>query len=148
MQVVGLDGKEGVYRVPARTNLKEFLRWVGIPADGVDTVGLQDWTCLDFQDSSGKLPPRVGPMRESVKYLLGQPMDLNRAGVRDLVILPGIGPGLAKRIVMERSRRGPFLSPSDLARVKGIPRKTLEGIKPFLVVATEASWPAREGRLR
>jgi competence ComEA-like helix-hairpin-helix protein len=49
---------------------------------------------------------------------------INRASARDLEALPGIGPSLAKRIVEEREKAGPFRSPRDLLRVKGIgPKK-------------------------
>jgi competence ComEA-like helix-hairpin-helix protein len=49
---------------------------------------------------------------------------INRASGRDLEALPGIGPSLAKRIVEEREKSGPFRSPRDLLRVKGIgPKK-------------------------
>lgn len=145
VQVLGLEGREGVYRVADSMSLREFLSSIGLSGDPVDGVELQDWTCLDFRDSSGKMPPKVGRMRESAKYLLGCPMDLNRAGMRDLMMLPGIGPSLARRIVRERERGGPFASPADLTRVKGIPKKTLEGIKPFLLVATEPVQTPQEG---
>jgi competence ComEA-like helix-hairpin-helix protein len=49
---------------------------------------------------------------------------INRASALDLEALPGIGPALAKRIVEEREKAGPFRSPRDLLRVKGIgPKK-------------------------
>jgi competence protein ComEA len=49
---------------------------------------------------------------------------INRASALDLEALPGIGPALAKRIVEERGKAGPFRSPRDLLRVKGIgPKK-------------------------
>jgi competence protein ComEA len=49
---------------------------------------------------------------------------INRASARDLESLPGIGPALAKRIVEERERAGPYRSPRDLLRVHGIgPKK-------------------------
>lgn len=145
VQVLGLEGREGVYRVPDSMSIREFLGRIGLSGEGVDAFELQDWTCLDFRDSSVKTPPKVGRMRESAKYLLGYPMDLNRAEMRDLMMLPGIGPSLARRIVRERGKGGPFASPADLARVKGIPKNTLEGIKPFLVVATEPVEAPSEG---
>lgn len=52
--------------------------------------------------------------------LMGIPVDVNRADVDELRSLPGIGPGLARRIVADRNERGPFLGPEDLRRVKGI----------------------------
>ncbi len=49
---------------------------------------------------------------------------INRASALDLEALPGVGPALAKRIVEEREKAGPFRSPRDLLRVKGIgPKK-------------------------
>ncbi len=49
---------------------------------------------------------------------------INRASARDLEALPGVGPALAKRMVEERERSGPYRSSRDLLRVKGIgPKK-------------------------
>lgn len=47
-------------------------------------------------------------------------IDLNRAGEQDLETLPGIGPTLARRIVGDRLKNGPFASVADLERVSGI----------------------------
>ena len=49
-----------------------------------------------------------------------QVVDLNRAGVRELDALPGIGPVLAARIVAHRERHGPFRRPEELLAVRGI----------------------------
>lgn len=54
---------------------------------------------------------------------------INRASARDLEALPGIGPSLAKRIVEERESGGPFHSPRDLLRVKGIGPKKQSAIQ-------------------
>jgi len=45
---------------------------------------------------------------------------VNRATAAELEALPGIGPALARAIVEERARGGPFRSAADLARVPGI----------------------------
>lgn len=56
-------------------------------------------------------------------------IDLNRAGLQELSLLPGVGPVLAKRIVEDRSRLGSFDSPDSLRRVPGIGAKTVELIR-------------------
>ncbi|MCE9533316.1 MAG: ComEA family DNA-binding protein [Planctomycetes bacterium] len=60
-------------------------------------------------------------------------IDLNKAGVADFMRIPGIGPVLAQRIVEERKQK-PFAMIDDLRRVSGIGVKTLDKIKPYVVV--------------
>jgi competence ComEA-like helix-hairpin-helix protein len=59
-------------------------------------------------------------------------IDLDRATARELERLPGIGPGLAARILADRAERGPYGTPEALLRVKGIGPRTLERIRPYL----------------
>jgi competence protein ComEA len=51
---------------------------------------------------------------------LAEPIDLNTADLAALDSLPGIGPGTARAILEERTRRGGFRSTRDLLRVPGI----------------------------
>jgi competence ComEA-like helix-hairpin-helix protein len=64
--------------------------------------------------------------------LEGGRIRVNDASARDLETLPGIGPSLARRIVEERSARGPFRRPDDLLRVKGIGPKTLRRLIDYV----------------
>ncbi|RUM87585.1 MAG: hypothetical protein DSZ24_05840 [Thermodesulfatator sp.] len=59
-------------------------------------------------------------------------LDPNRASVKELEELPGIGPTLARRIVEYRERHGPFRHPEDLLAVKGIGPRRLERLLPYL----------------
>jgi competence ComEA-like helix-hairpin-helix protein len=62
------------------------------------------------------------------------PLDLNLASQDDLARLPGIGRGLAARIVDSRARRGTFESVDDLRRVRGIGEMTLTRLRPLLAI--------------
>lgn len=64
----------------------------------------------------------------------GNPININTAGVEELDQLVGIGPALARRIVEDRQRRGPFARPEDLIRVAGIGPKNLAKIMPRICV--------------
>mgnify|MGYP002641869940 CR=1 FL=1 len=68
------------------------------------------------EDCSATITLAPAPTR----LALGLRLDLNRATEQDLSALPRIGPALARRIVADRSRRGPFASVEALNRVKGI----------------------------
>ncbi len=61
-------------------------------------------------------------------------IDINSATKNDLVKLPHIGPVTARNILEYRRNNGPFRSIGDLLKVKRIGPKTLEKIRPFLVV--------------
>ena len=63
-------------------------------------------------------------------------VDINTAGAAELERLPGIGPGLAQRIVEDRARVGRFEHPEDLSRVKGIGPKTYETLQEDIAVTT------------
>ena|GEM_PF-1447403 len=69
-------------------------------------------------------PEAIGERRASLPrgaagLLLGRPVDVNAATEEELQALPGIGPGLARGLVEDRERRGPFRSLDELLRVRG-----------------------------
>jgi competence protein ComEA len=70
----------------------------------------------------------------SPALLPGGQLDLNRASLAELEMLPGIGPAKAAAIVEDRERNGPFQSVGDLDRVKGFGAKTVEKLEPYLAV--------------
>lgn len=75
-----------------------------------------------WQSAGGR---RVGP-RPRIAPLLP---DVNSAPESQLRLLPGIGPARAAAIADERAAGGPFRALSDLERVKGIGKVTVEGLK-------------------
>jgi len=60
------------------------------------------------------------------------PIDINAAAASELETLPGIGAGLAERIVSYRDLNGPFAAADDLLDVGGMTQKRLDEIEPFL----------------
>ncbi len=79
-----------------------------------------------------RLTIESGPLSIKSLWILGRPIPVNQAKAEDLDRLPGIGPGLAQRIVAYREQQGPFPDLESLMEVKGIKEKTLEKIRPFL----------------
>jgi len=60
------------------------------------------------------------------------PLSLNTATVTELACLPGIGPGLAARIVSHRTARGPFREVKELQQVPGFGPVRLARLAPLL----------------
>jgi competence protein ComEA len=62
-------------------------------------------------------------------------VDLNRASVRELESLPAIGTVHARSIIASRNARGGrFRRLEDLLEIDGIGKKTLDAIRPYVVV--------------
>lgn len=59
-------------------------------------------------------------------------VSLNAGELADLEKLPGVGPGIAQRIIDYRTEHGPFQSLDELRNVKGIAEKRFAKIEPFL----------------
>ncbi len=88
------------------------------------------------------------PVRGPARLLFGEPLDLNRAPLESLSVLPGIGPVRAAAIVAARNRQR-FRSLDDLRAVYGIGPRTVAGLAGWVTVgppATEArAAPAPDG---
>jgi competence ComEA-like helix-hairpin-helix protein len=72
-------------------------------------------------------------------------IDPNRASAAELTRLPGIGPALAGRIVVDRDQNGAFRSPEALLRVPGIGPKTLARIRAYLSLPNAAGGDSLTG---
>lgn len=75
--------------------------------------------------------------RDSIKALSrplapGQRIDLDRAPVLEIARLPRVGVALAKRIVADRTARGPFGSLTGLDRVPGVGPGLLRALEPHV----------------
>ena len=65
-------------------------------------------------------------------------VNVNEADERELDRLPGVGPALARSIVEDRRRNGPFNSLSDLERVPGLGSSKVARLEPHVALPTGA----------
>lgn len=63
---------------------------------------------------------------------LGVPIGINSATLEDLLMLPGIGPKLAKKIIEYRKFKGRFKNPYELRKVHGIGQKKFKSIRQLI----------------
>ena len=77
---------------------------------------------------------QTAPLETSVTRRI----DVNLAGEPELLVLPQVGPVVARRIVEYRKAVGPFRKVEELLNVKGIGAKTLERLRPLITLGSPA----------
>lgn len=118
---VTVDGEvahPGVYRVPFRSRVVDVLALAGGMTAEAET------TLVDLAAPLGA-GDRVHVPSRSSENSIGRRISVNSAAFEQLLLLPGVGPVTAERIIAAR----PFPVIEDLLRVKGIGDKTLERLR-------------------
>ena len=141
VEVLGEVRNPGIQIFHHSPTLKESIEKAG---------GLKDVAFFDTDSSSealetGTLLTIVKESQDQIKVKLGRmearkllvfsiPLDLNRASMEDLCLIPGIGESLACEIVTYRERRKGFRSVDELKNVKGIGEKKWSDLKRYFTV--------------
>ncbi len=113
-----------VYPLRNETELRHLLSLYGISEpsiNGGDSILVREDRGVYVSQISGKR-----------RLALGIPIGINSASIEDLKALPGIGTELARRIVEYRQSNNGFRNIEELSMIKGIGKKRLERIRPFI----------------
>jgi hypothetical protein len=94
-----------------------------------------DGAWRDPQWLAERLPdlPPPPPPRHAAPLVLSGPVDPNTCPRDSLLLLPGVGPALADRILTARAQGVQFATPADLRAVKGIGPKLSARLAPWLL---------------
>lgn len=74
-------------------------------------------------------------LAEYLQLLAQQPININKAGIDELIKVPGINFKMAQSIVDYR-RKKPFESTSEITKIKGIGAATYSRISPYITVGS------------
>lgn len=130
VHVVGAVRTPGVVRLRDGTRVIDAVTAAGGALPRADLGALN--LAARLTDGARIVVPRVGETPPQLPGDVGVgagptaggggsgPIDVNRATAEALDALPGVGPATAAAIVREREANGPFRSPDDLERVRGI----------------------------
>ena len=106
-----------------------------LPSPRAESRPVSSGTPAKTTTTNGAAPrPEAGRASPAPANQDPRPLDLNRATATELARLPGVGPGLAQRIVDERERRGRFDSPEALRQVMGVGPKKLAALRDLVTV--------------
>lgn len=79
--------------------------------------------------------PVIGKMKAAECLALDLPLDLNKASLPELVLVPGIGEKTAARIIALREQKKGFHNLAELEEIKGIKGKKLAKLRKYLSLA-------------
>ena len=91
-----------------KSDLSEIVRTLGLSGQQQSDIDDKPIPCNCVVRLNSMRSARVEKMSGHHLVCAGQRIDVNTADVKDLTALPGIGPGLAMRIVQYRDQHGPF----------------------------------------
>lgn len=148
VHVAGAVVEPGVYRLDADARIQAALAAAGGPLVEADwnalnlaaplADGMRVYVPLIGEESPGELVSGGVPVAGAAgsgdvgSATPAGPIDINRADAPALEGLPGVGPATAAAIVAERERNGPFASPDDLERVRGIGPAKVEALRDLV----------------
>ena len=141
VEISGDVDQPGIYFFHTPPTLGEVLAraggWGGASGarDGPHSEFLRTGTLLTVaRTSDGNLRIHAGRMEARKLLVFFIPLDLNRASVDDLCLIPGVGKSLARDIVAYREKRKGFRTVGELRQVKGIGETKWEVLRTYVTV--------------
>jgi len=145
----GAVARPGLYTLPLHARVATLLDQAGLLASS-DPAALQ--LAAELRDGQQVIVPKKSVAAIATQAATGLlsstgtvtsgtpetvspgPIDVNSATLEQLESLPGIGPALAQRIIDYRNEHGPFASLDDLAEVRGISVRMVDGLRDLAIV--------------
>lgn len=122
----------GVVELPEGSRVVDAVAAAGgaLPGADLGAVNLAE----PLVDGGRVLIPGPGQTDGEAVAVADGRVRVNQATAAELETLPGVGPVLAERIVAYREQNGPFSTVEDLLGVSGIGERTLEELRPLVIV--------------
>jgi competence protein ComEA len=89
---------------------------------------------LEIKRQVLELSDTIAYVKKDISSLTEKSINLNTAGINELVKLPGIGEKTAEKIIQLRNERGKFKRLEELMDVRGIGEVKFNKIKKFLYI--------------
>ena len=146
--VVGAVAHPGVYSLPPGIRVKDVIQSAGGFLNEADQSAVNlaalliDGDQIRVPTQKVPTPSRVSPAPTNARSLTitpaatAGPININTATLDELATLPGIGPGLASRIIAYRQLNGAFKTKEDLMKVEGIGPVVFSKLKDRITVGS------------
>lgn len=124
---------QGIYWLPRNAKVCDLLQASGIgdleKFDGKILHGQLFTGNAVFVESDSQI--KVREMNNVDKVALNIPININKATLEDLLLIPGIGKKTALQIIQYRELSGNFRTLDDLMKIRGIKEKKVAKLKKY-----------------
>lgn len=149
VDIHGAVNHPGVYALPQNSRVKDVIDAAGgMTADSNgDAVNLAarlkdgDKITIPVEGTTLEVDPTAEPVQEYAERSpeveispSGGMININNATADELATLPGIGPSLAEKIILQRESRGYFKTIEEIMDVSGIGPSKFEQMKDRITV--------------
>jgi competence protein ComEA len=141
VEISGEVRNPGIHLFRTPPSLKEALEKAGGLMDGASVPQILSFQKVETgtrivieKETPDGIKVKLGRMEGKKLLLFSIPLDLNRASLEDLSLIPGIGDVLAMEIITRREKRGPFRSTLELKEVKGMGHMKWKKVHPYVTV--------------
>jgi competence protein ComEA len=136
VEIKGDHEHNGIYHIGEKAKAYDLLFAAGVrDLEGFDKKKLN--TTLSsgksvFIESGNQL--NIKEMNNAKKLACNIPIDINKASLDDLIMIPGIGEKTAWQIIQLRDKCGGFKNIDDLMVIRGIKEKKITKLKGYFTI--------------
>lgn len=125
----------GLYFVPPGMSVNQLLESAGMEERLKNNITLTNGTKIKlYPDLEHHKSVLMTDMTPAAKISSGLAIDVNKAKLDDLILIKGIGPVTAQRIIDLREKLHGIKDMEQLMAIKGIKEKRLSKLKKYLYV--------------
>jgi len=138
VQLEGDKNNSGIYFLPEDSSVYDLLAIAGVEDikkfDEKDlTVKLRNGSKIILSSNKGNHPYfELEQMKATTRFVLGMPIEVNRATSKDLELIPGIGNKTAGAIIAYREKIGGFNTINEISKI--LREKRLMNVAKYLCI--------------
>jgi len=134
IEIVQESGESGIFFVGPGTTVGQLFSQAKIKTNSKMDLSVQSGIRIHLIPAAADQGIVIGKMDAEKRLALGLPLDINLASLDDLRLVPGVGDGLAIRILNWRKKNIRFERVEQLLDVDGIKEKKLLKLRRYLYV--------------
>lgn len=134
IEIVSEGGESDIFFVEPGTSVNQMLSHLEFDRNIKKDIQLQNGMKVRLVPQESQQGIVIERMEAAKRLALGLSLDINQAGLDELLLVPGIGDALAANIIAWREKIGRFERLEQLMDIKGIKGKKMSKLSKYLYV--------------